>query len=63
MPRRKNDRFFDDLYTIFMKVPPWVCLPLAVVVFFCVSGVFPHNPASKARNPVWAHSSVAFWRW
>jgi hypothetical protein len=36
MPRRKNDSFFDNLLAIFMRVPPWVCIPLAVFLcFFC----------------------------
>lgn len=38
MPRRKNDTFFDDLRATFMKVPPWVCVPVAVLFFFAVNG-------------------------
>jgi hypothetical protein len=34
---RKSDGVFDDLYHIFLRLPVWICLPLAGLTFFGVN--------------------------
>ena len=34
--RRKQDGFFDDLHEMFMQVPTWICVPLAIGAFFLI---------------------------
>jgi len=49
MPRRKNDSFFDNLFAIFMKVPPWVCIPVAMVLYVLVNSLI---LAFAGTNPI-----------
>jgi restriction system protein len=50
--RRKNDGFFDDLHEVFMQVPAWICVPLAIGAFLLirglVGGLSETNPLFKA---------------
>src|SRR4051794_28730013 len=37
--RRKDESLIQVLFQLFMRIPPWMCIPIALFVFFVVSGL------------------------